>query len=277
MPELPEVETICRSLRDHVVGRTMAEVEIQLSRLIKWPTPEDFRSIMTGRTIEALERRGKYLLFQLSGDWVLVVHLRMTGRLYYRAADAAATGSPRVVFHFAGGDALEYYDTRTLGTLYLLRQNELSRIYGLSSLGPEPLTAEFTPEYLSTGLARRKGKIKSVLLDQAFIGGLGNIYVDESLARAGLHPEQRAHGLTQPEVIRLHEAINFVIDKGICGNGTTFRDYLDGIGNKGEFQNDLCVYGRKNLPCPACGTLIVRTEVGGRGTHFCPQCQPERK
>ena len=142
MPELPEVETICRSLRDHVVGRTMAEVEIQLSRLIKWPTPEDFRSIMTGRTIEALERRGKYLLFQLSGDWVLVVHLRMTGRLYYRAADAAATGSPRVVFHFAGGDALEYYDTRTLGTLYLLRQNELSRIYGLSSLGPEPLTAE---------------------------------------------------------------------------------------------------------------------------------------
>ena len=155
MPELPEVETICRSLRDHVVGRTMAEVEIQLSRLIKWPTPEDFRSIMTGRTIEALERRGKYLLFQLSGDWVLVVPLRMTGRLYYRAADAAATGSPRVVFHFAGGDALEYYDTRTLGTLYLLRQNELSRIYGLSSLGPEPLTAEFTPEYLSTGLARR--------------------------------------------------------------------------------------------------------------------------
>ena len=277
MPELPEVETICRSLRDHVVRKTLAEVEIQLSRLIKWPTPEDFRSIMTGRTIEALERRGKYLLFQLSGDWVLVVHLRMTGRLYYRAADAASTGSPRVVFHFVGGDALEYYDTRTLGTLYLLRQNELNRIYGLSSLGPEPLTAEFTPEYLSTGLARRKGKIKSVLLDQAFIGGLGNIYVDESLARAGLHPEQRAHELTQPEVIRLHEAINFVIDKGICGNGTTFRDYLDGIGNKGEFQNDLCVYGRKNLPCPTCGTLIVRTEVGGRGTHFCPQCQPERK
>ena len=95
--------------------------------------------------------------------------------------------------------------------------------------------------------------------------------------RAGLHPEQRAHELTLPEVARLHEAINFVIDKGICGNGTTFRDYLDGIGNKGEFQNDLCVYGRKNLPCPACGTLIVRTEVGGRGTHFCPQCQPERK
>lgn len=277
MPELPEVETICRSLRDHVVGRTLAEVEVQLSRLIKWPTPEDFRSVLAGRTIEALERRAKYLLFQLSGDWVLVVHLRMTGRLYYRAVNSPATGSPRVVFHFLSGDALEYYDTRTLGTLYLLQQNELNRIYGLSSLGPEPLTADFTTEYMSTGLARRKGKIKSVLLDQKFIGGLGNIYVDESLARAGVHPETRAHELTLPEVIKLHEAINYVIDKGICGNGTTFRDYLDGVGNKGEFQNDLCVYGRKNMPCPACGTPIARKEVGGRGTHFCPHCQPERK
>ena len=275
MPELPEVETICRSLRDLVVGKKLAEIEIQLPRLIKWPTPEDFRSIMTGRTVEALERRAKYLLFHLDGEWVLVVHLRMTGRLYYRAANTAPTGSPRVVFRFSGEDALEYYDTRTLGTLYLLRQNELSRIYGLHSLGPEPLTEAFTSEYLSTGLARRKGKLKSVLLDQSFIGGLGNIYVDESLARAGLHPERRANQLTQPEVARLHEAINFVIDKGICGNGTTFRDYLDGVGNKGEFQNDLCVYGRKALPCPTCGTPIVRTEVGGRGTHFCPHCQPE--
>ena len=277
MPELPEVETICRSLRDHVVGKKLAEIEIQLPRLIKWPSPEDFRSIMTGRTIEALERRAKYLLFHLDGDWVLVVHLRMTGRLYYRRANTEPTGSPRVVFRFSSGDALEYYDTRTLGTLYLLRQNELSRIYGLNSLGPEPLTESFTPEYLSIGLAKRKGKLKSVLLDQAFIGGLGNIYVDESLARAGLHPERRANQLALPEVERLYEAINFVIDKGICGNGTTFRDYLDGIGNKGEFQNDLCVYGRKALPCPVCGTPIVRTEVGGRGTHFCPQCQPEIK
>ena len=277
MPELPEVETICRSLRDHVVGRTLAEIEIQLPRLIKWPTPEDFRSIMTGRTIEALERRAKYLLFHLTDEWVLVVHLRMTGRLYYRDSNNPPTGAARVVFHFSGGDALEYYDTRTLGTLYLLRKNELSRIYGLTSLGPEPLSADFTPEYLAAGLAKRKGKIKSVLLDQAFIGGLGNIYVDESLARAGVHPEQRANELTGAETDRLHEAINFVIDKGICGNGTTFRDYLDGVGNKGEFQNDLCVYGRKGMPCPSCGTPIVRTEVGGRGTHYCPQCQPERK
>lgn len=276
MPEMPEVETICRSLRDHVVGKTIADIEIRLSRLVKWPLPADFRSIMLGRTIESLERRAKYLLFQLSGEWVLVIHLRMTGRLYYKDAGQLASGSVRVLFRFATGDSMEYLDTRTLGTLYLLKQSELGRIYGLSSLGPEPLAENFTTKYLVDGLAKRKGKIKMVLLDQAFIGGLGNIYVDESLSRAGLHPERRANTLKDAEIEKMYEAINFVIEKSICENGTTIRDYRDGDGNKGDFQNELCVYGRKGMPCQTCGTLIVRMEVGGRGTHFCPQCQALR-
>ncbi len=275
MPEMPEVETICRYLRDHVVGKTIADVDIRLPRLVKWPSPEDFSSIMVGRTFESMERRAKYLLFHLTGEWVLVIHLRMTGRLFYRDADHAANDSARVVIAFDSGDAMEYSDSRTLGTLYLLKETELSRIYGLSSLGPEPLSEGFTTKYLLEGLAKRKGKIKSVLLDQAFIGGLGNIYVDESLARARVHPERRGNSLSEFEIEQLHEAINYVIEKSICENGTTFRDYRDGAGNKGGFQNELCVYGRKGLPCPICGTPIAKMEVGGRGTHFCPRCQQE--
>jgi formamidopyrimidine-DNA glycosylase len=273
MPEMPEVETICRSLRKHVEGKVVREVEIRLPRLIKWPSPEDFRAILGGRTIATLERRAKYMLFHVTDGWAMVIHLRMTGRLFYRDSELPSDAPAKIIFHFTGGDSLEYSDTRTLGTLYLLRENELDRIYGLSSLGPEPLSPEFSVEYMAAGLAKRKGKLKSVLLDQRFIGGLGNIYVDESLARAGLHPERKANSLEAAEIGRLYESVNEVISKGICGGGTTLRDYRDGEGNSGSFQEELCVYGRKGLPCPVCGTVIVRTEVAGRGTHYCPQCQ----
>lgn len=275
MPELPEVETIFRYLRDRVEGRIIHQVEIYLPRLIKMPDPEQFRAAMIGRKILRLERRGKYLLFHLDNNEVMVVHLRMTGRLFFRAQSFPANELPRIRFLFVGGDSLEYQDTRTLGTLYLLNHRELGQIRGLAGLGPEPLTAEFTPEYLVQGLAGRKGKIKSRLLDQSFIGGLGNIYVDESLARAGIHPERKSETLNLVEIVKLHEAINYVIEKSIRENGTTFRDYRDGAGNKGGFQNILCVYGRKGKPCPACGTAICKIEVGGRGTHFCPTCQKE--
>lgn len=276
MPEMPEVETICRSLRNYVEGKEIREIEIRLPRLIKWPSPEDFRGILLGRRIRVLERRAKYILFHTTDGWVLVVHLRMTGRLLYRGADIAPDFSSRVVFHFSDGDALEYLDSRTLGTIYLLRENELGRIHGLASLGPEPLSPDFTLGYLKDALSNRKGKIKSILLDQQIIGGLGNIYVDESLAAAGIHPERKANTLEPEEIGSLFDSINRTIEKGISGCGTTFRDYRDADGNRGSFQNELCVYGRKGFPCPACGTLIVKTEVAGRGTHFCPQCQKEQ-
>ena len=273
MPEMPEVETICRSLRKHVEGKVIREVEVRLPRLIKWPSPEDFRAVLVGREIHSLERRAKYMLFHLTDGWVLVVHLRMTGRLFYRDSKTPADMSAKISFHLTDGDSLEYSDTRTLGTLYLLRENDLGRIYGLATLGPEPLSPQFTVEYMVAALAKRKGKLKTVLLDQSFIGGLGNIYVDESLARAGLHPERKANLLTESEIAILFQAINAVISKGICGGGTTLRDYRDGEGNRGSFQEELCVYGRKGMPCPVCGTTIVRMEVAGRGTHYCPHCQ----
>lgn len=273
MPEMPEVETIRRSLTEHVTGKVIKSVEVRLGRLIKWPSPEEFMAIATGRSILALERRAKYLLFHLDGSWILVVHLRMTGRLNFQRDAGQASHAARLVLFFTDGDALEYFDTRTLGTLYLLRTEEIGRIYGLSSLGPEPLSPAFSLQYLMEGLGKRTGKIKSVLLDQRFIGGLGNIYVDESLALAGIHPERKAATLGPAEVGRLHAAINQVIEKGINGGGTTFRDYRDAEGNRGAFQEELCVYGRKGQPCKICGEPIARIEVGGRGTHFCPCCQ----
>ena len=275
MPEMPEVETIRRSLVGYVTGKMINRVDVRLDRLIKWPSPEEFTAIVTGRTIMELERRAKYLLFHLDGGWIMVVHLRMTGRLNVQS-DAGQVGhAARVVFFFTDGDALEYFDTRTLGTLYLLRTEELGRIYGLASLGPEPLSPEFSLQYLQAGLAKRSGKIKSVLLDQKFIGGLGNIYVDESLSLAGVHPERKAASLDAAEAGRLHAAINRVIENGINRGGTTFRDYRDAEGNKGAFQEELCVYGREGQPCKLCGSPIVRIAVGGRGTHFCPCCQPK--
>ena len=273
MPEMPEVETIRRSLSGHIEGKRIHNVEIRLARLVKWPSADDFRAILSGRRIESLERKAKYLLFRLDGGWVLIIHLRMTGRLFYRAVGSEENFAARMILQFEDGDALEYSDARTLGTLYLMKESETNRIHGLTTLGPEPLSDDFTVEYLHNILVKRKGKIKSVLLDQSLIGGLGNIYVDESLARAGIRPERQACSLDDEEVETLFSAINQVIAQGIENGGTTLRDYRDAEGQSGKFQEALAVYGRKGLPCPCCGSPVVRIEVGGRGTHFCPVCQ----
>ena len=274
MPELPEVQTVVDELlRAGIAGARIRAVDVLWRRSVAEPAANKFRASLAGRTIAACSRRGKFIVIDLAGGGHVLIHLRMTGRLILAAAEARREKHDRVVFRLAGGRELRLHDTRKFARVRLVADAAAA----LGALGPEPLAEDFTAECLRSRLARHRRMLKPLLLDQTFLAGLGNIYVDESLARAGVHPEQRAHELMPDEIAKLHEAINFVIDKGICGNGTTFRDYLDGVGNKGEFQNELCVYGRKGLPCPSCGTLIVRTEVGGRGTHYCPQCQPERK
>lgn len=273
MPEMPEVETIRRTLTGNVEGRSIIRVEIGLSRLIKWPTAPEFQAVLTNRTIEKLGRRGKYLLFYLDNNYVLVVHLRMTGRLYYVTPGMEYDKFTHIVFKLDNGDALLYADTRTLGTLYLMPQDELWRIAGLASMGPEPLSEEFTLEYFVGMLKKRQAKIKSVLLNQKLIGGLGNIYVDEALAIAGIDPERIANTVNETEAKYLYQAVNQVIADGIAHGGTTFRDYRDGMGQSGSHQHHLNVYGRTNQPCHRCGAMIARKEVGGRGTHYCPNCQ----
>lgn len=273
MPEMPEVEIIRRSLVDKISNQQITDMEVLLPRLVKWPAPTAFQAMMIGRTVSATRRRGKYLLIEMDNEVVLVIHLRMTGRLRYAARDAARDPYTRIVFHLGNGDVLVYADTRTLGTLYALQKDEVWRVSGLANMGPEPLSADFTVEYLRQAAAKSKGKIKSFLLNQKQVAGLGNIYVDESLIIAGIHPERAACSLTDLETALLYRAINQVIADGIRDGGTTFRDYRDGNGDKGKHQRNLLAYGRGGLPCLSCGTPIEKIEVGGRGTHFCPQCQ----
>ena len=273
MPELPEVETIRRTLVDKVSGRKIKEVEFLLSRLVKWPSAGEFQAVLTSKTIANLTRRGKYLLFHLSDEQIMVVHLRMTGRLSYMTPGMEMDRFTRIIFKLDNGDQLLYADTRTLGTLYLLSPDEMWRISGLANMGPEPLSAEFTLDYFAEMLKKRHGNIKAVLLNQKYIGGLGNIYVDECMAIAGIHPERIASSLNNHEMELLYHAINKVIADGINHGGTTFRDYRDGTGKSGSHQHHLAVYGRKGAPCHVCGTSILWKTIAGRGTHFCPDCQ----
>ena len=273
MPEMPEVEIIRRYLDTQVAGKTIMNLDIRLPRMIKWPDVEGFRALVTGRTIKAMNRRGKYLLMELDNDSKVVFHLRMTGRLVYEPTGDTSDHHARVIFHLQDGASLVYGDTRTLGTIHGLKPQELGMLKGLAEMGPEPLSAEFTAEYLYKTAKQRKVAIKSFLLNQKYIGGIGNIYADEALFLAGIHPLRPANSLTQAECSSLWESVNKVIAAGIADGGTTFRDYQNGEGGKGSHQEHLYVYGRKGEQCRNCGAVIERITVGGRGTHFCPKCQ----
>lgn len=278
MPEMPEIETIRRSLEPHIQGHQIKSVEVLLPRQIKWPEPEGFVARILQTRIERLDRHGKYLLLQLDNQVSLVFHLRMTGQLVYVPATGQdSSHHTRLIIYLDDGARLIFSDTRTFGTLYAMHQDELWRIHGMAELGPEPLSQEFTVEYLAKAAQNRKTRIKSFLLDQSKVGGLGNIYVDEALFLAGIHPMRRAGDLSLEELTRLHESVNKVIAAGIADGGTTFRDYRDGNGDKGSHQEHLYVYGRDGQSCRICGTPLEKIKVGGRGTRFCPHCQPQEE
>ena len=277
MPEMPEVETIRRSLEKKLLGRQIQNADIILPRQVKWPDPVNFAARVTGRRFVRLERSGKYLIFILDNDNELIFHLRMTGRLLYQPAAAERDAYTRLVFELDDASVLLYADTRTFGAIYALTAGERWRVRGLAEMGLEPLSEGFTPDYLQEALKNRKTKIKSFLLDQRRIGGLGNIYADEALFLARIHPLRLAGSLDTAETFRLYEAVNEVIRCGIEDGGTTFRDYVDGNGDRGHHQERLQVYHRQGLPCRYCSTLIEKITVGGRGTHFCPQCQPAKE
>ncbi|MBC7104555.1 MAG: bifunctional DNA-formamidopyrimidine glycosylase/DNA-(apurinic or apyrimidinic site) lyase [Firmicutes bacterium] len=272
MPELPEVETIRRTLAPLLVGRTITACRVSLPKVLDHRDPDSFVGAVVGRKIEDLTRRGKYLLFHLSGGRVLVVHLRMTGRLIYHPPEVGPEEPVKhthVIFGLEDGATLHYVDPRRFGRLRLAPAPAR-----LDSLGPEPLDGGFSPEVFRRHLSGRRRRIKALLLDQAFLAGLGNIYADEALYRARIHPERPADRLTAREARALYRAIREVLDEAIRYRGTSIVDYVDGRGRPGEFQLRLNVYGRGGEPCPACGTPIARTRVASRGTYFCPRCQP---
>jgi formamidopyrimidine-DNA glycosylase len=272
MPELPEVETVRRSLEGPLLGRVIRGIRVGLFvGVLGGATPEELAARTTGRRIVAVRRRAKYLLIDLDDDTALVVHLRMTGQVGVVAAAAPPLRFEHLAIELDDGNELRYADQRKFGRVLLLGREDVLRLE--RRFGPEPLARSFTAERLQTALSRRSGKLKSVLLDQELLAGLGNIYVDEALFRARLHPERPANTLTPSENRRLHHAIRAVLRDGVERRGTTFSSFQDATGREGENQHHLRVYGRQGLPCLRCAYPLAKLTVGGRTTSFCPRCQ----
>jgi len=275
VPELPEVETVRAQLEPVLTGRRFVRVEIVDSRLVRPYDPAEVAAELEGERVGALERRGKYLIVRFETDRVLLIHLRMTGSLRHsRTADLPADPHRRAVVRLDDGSDVAYRDVRRFGTWLLLGPGELGE-YLETRLGDEPLDALFTAARLGERLARRRAPIKAALLDQRTLAGMGNIYVDEALWRSRIHPLRPAESLDRIELRRLHRAIRVTLEHGIAHQGSTLRDYALPDGGSGSMQNEFKVYGRGGEPCDRCGAPIASTRVAGRGTWFCPACQPQ--
>ncbi|QJC89672.1 Formamidopyrimidine-DNA glycosylase, 5-hydroxymethyl-uracil DNA-glycosylase [Bacillus subtilis] len=276
VPELPEVETVRRTLTGLVKGKTIKSVEIRWPNIIKRPAePEEFARKLTGETIQSIGRRGKFLLFHLD-HYVMVSHLRMEGKYGLHQAEEPDDKHVHVIFTMTDGTQLRYRDVRKFGTMHLFKPGEEAGELPLSQLGPEPDAEEFTNAYLKERLAKTNRAVKTALLDQKTVVGLGNIYVDEALFRAGVHPETKANQLSDKTIKTLHAEIKNTLQEAIDAGGSTVRSYINSQGEIGMFQLQHFVYGKKDEPCKHCGTMISKIVVGGRGTHFCAKCQKKK-
>lgn len=273
MPEMPEVENIVVGIKDFIENKKIVDVEIIKGDIIKSPSSDEYKKLLQDRIIKSLKRRGKYIIMSLDDGRLNIIHLRMTGKLLYKQENEDIDKYSCVIYHLEDKTKLIYADIRRLGTLDLITTDEISRLKGLYTLGAEPLSSEFTIEYLKDCLNKSKTKIKPFLLNQKNVAGLGNIYVDEALAISKIHPERKANSLSDEEIEKLHQAINLVISEGIRDGGTSFRDYRNGLGEKGSYQDKLYVYNRKGKKCRFCHNLITKIVLNGRGTYFCPNCQ----
>lgn len=286
MPELPEVETVRLQLRHKVVGKTIDSVEVFHQKTIVYDPR--FKRTLTGKTIGAIDRIGKLLIisFKNEPDIFLLAHLKMTGQFFYVDRTGGVVGGghsmtaadrilpnkhTRVAFHFTNGAALFFNDMRLFGYNKLATAKDVEK--ARAGFGPEPIDEQFDTEWFAKRVRERKTSIKAVLLDQKFIAGLGNIYVDEALWRAKVNPSRPANLLTKKEAVAIAKHAKEVLHESIKAGGTTFQHFLDADGNEGNFTNHLQVFGKQKTPCPRCGTIIEKTKVAGRGTHFCPNCQ----
>ena len=288
MPELPEVETYVRALKPLLNGKTILTAEVRWPRTIAAPDASIFPDLVRGRRFASFRRRGKYMLFGLDSGETLIVHLRMTGelRIHGPAASAPAHDSAavegtadlpippadkhtHVVFQLDTGEELRFRDTRKFGRIWLVTDEESV----VGKLGPEPLAAEFLPQLLEEVLARRTANIKSLLLNQSIVAGVGNIYADEALFRARIDPRRAGGQLNAGEIMRLHQGLRDVLQAGIEAQGSSLQNYAPPTGGKGGFQEQFQVFRRGGEPCFQCNAPIRRIVLGQRSTHFCPKCQ----
>ena len=273
MPELPEVETISRDLREKISGHLIERAEVFWEREIGYPSAAEFVEFIRERRIEGTGRRAKYVVIRLSENATLLVHLKMTGQLLYVPASEPPNPYTRVLLHLDRGMQLRFVDIRKFGRMYLVEADRLQDFPKIAELGPEPLEETFTLAAFRQLLGRRKGRIKPLLMNQGFLAGMGNIYVDEALFRSGIHPLRPTTTLRPKDVAGLHQHIVDVLEESIANRGSSIDDYRDPAGQKGYHHVHLKVYGRTGEPCPTCGTPIAKIVVAGRGTHFCPKCQ----
>lgn len=276
MPELPEVESVRQGLNKMIIGEKIASVEVRWDNIIESPAVEDFKKQLAGQKIEKVKRRGKFLLFYLT-QIVLISHLRMEGKYQFIAPrdkeGKADNKHLHVIFHLESGFQLYYLDVRKFGRMSLVERGKEFEHKSLAKLGPEPTNEDFNLKEMQNFLTRRTKAIKGVLLDQQVVVGIGNIYADEILYQAKIHPEQSAKTLTKQKEEILHESIIDILRKAVEKGGTTIRSYENAFGENGSYQDQLKVYGKEDSPCLRCGTMIEKIKVAGRGTHFCPSCQ----
>ncbi len=268
MPELPEVETYIRELQPVLQGRHVLGGQVLWARTIADLQPEAFLHAMRGRRFDHFGRRGKYMVLGLDNDQTLIVHLRMTGELRVESADQPLDKHARAVLDLDQGLRLRFSDQRKFGRIWLVTDPETI----LYKLGPEPLGDEFPAALFGEALAGRTASIKALLLDQSIVAGVGNIYADEALFLAKIHP-QRAGGMSAQEVAALRDAVRTVLAQGIAGQGSSLQNYAPPSGEKGSFQEQHAVFRRTGQPCPTCGHPIDRIKLAQRRTHFCPHCQ----
>ncbi|MBT2754485.1 DNA-formamidopyrimidine glycosylase [Mesobacillus foraminis] len=273
MPELPEVETVRKTLETLVIGKEIKDVSIFWPKMVKKPEiTEQFSDALRGQTILEMGRRGKFLIFYTE-KYALVSHLRMEGKYGVYSGELPLEKHTHAIFHFTDGTELRYKDVRKFGTFHLYEKGTEFDEPPLAGLGPEPFSDTFTLRGLTEKLRKTNRKVKPALLDQKVLVGLGNIYVDEALFRARIHPERLASSLSDKEIAVLHSEIVKTLAEAVEKGGSTIRSYINSQGQIGMFQLELNVYGRKNEPCKVCGTELEKIVVGGRGTHFCPNCQ----
>jgi formamidopyrimidine-DNA glycosylase len=275
MPELPEVEHAARGLGDQIVGRRIVAVtRLDWERMVETPAVEQFIALLEGREVLGASRRAKWILLTLDEGWTLALHLRMSGSLTVHGPATQPDAYTHLVLLLDDGRQVFFHDTRKFGRARLLDAAGLAALDAAHGL--EPLTDAFTPEALAERLRHRRARLKPLLLDQKVIAGIGNIYADEALWLAQLHPLRTGDSLDDDEIARLHSGIRLALLQGLEHGGSTLRDYRNSYGQSGANQEHFNVYDQAGQPCPRCGTAIEKIVVGQRGTHLCPFCQQLR-